>query len=377
MPPITSKSFTQIVSDIATGIQGRVRALLDFSEGSALLAVSEAISAVVIWLQSLILVLLNTTRAALCTGFDLDSWMADYGLTRIQATPATGQVTFARFTPTMQATIAVGTQVQTGDGTQSFTVIADATQAAFNAALNAYIIPAGTRSISATVMAVTAGTGGNVSAGSISQVGQALPYVDTVTNPSPFANGENAETDAAFRTRFISYLGSLSRATKTAIGNALLSMQTGVSYTLVENQAYNGIAQLGFFYVVVDDGSGHPSSTFLSTAYNAIDAVRPFTVSFAVFAPVTMTANVVMYVTVASGYDPVATKAAVQAATQTYLASLTLGQTCAYTRLAQVAYDASPGVTNITGLTLNGGTADLVVTNQHRLLRAVAAKANR
>jgi len=368
MPNITSKSFTQIVSDIATAVQGRASALLDFTDGSVLLSVTEAIAAVVIWLQSLILVLLNTTRAALCTGTDLDSWMADYGLTRIQATPATGQVTFARFTAAMQATIPVGTQIQTGDGTQQFAVVADSTQPAFNAAANAYIIPAGTSSISASVMAVTAGTGGNVSAGSISVIGQALPYVDTVTNPSPFVNGENAETDAAFRSRFISYLGSLSRATKAAIGNALLSMQTGVSYTLVENQAYNGTTQLGFFYVVVDDGSGHPSSTFLSSAYNAVDAVRPFTIAFAVFAPITITANVVMYVTVAAGYDPVATKALAQSAVQTYLASLTLGQTCAYTRLAQVAYDASPGVTNITGLTLNGGTADLVATNQQRIV---------
>lgn len=368
MPNITSKSFTQIVSDIATAIQGRASALLDFTVGSVLLSVTEAVAAVAIWLQSLILVLLNTTRAALSTGTDLDSWMADYGLTRIQATPATGQVTFARFTATMQATIPAGTMLQTGDGTQQFMVVADTTQTAYSAAANAYIIPAGTSSISASIMAVTPGSGGNVSAGSISQIGQALPYVDTVTNPSPLVNGENSETDSAFRTRFISYLGSLSRATKAAIGNALLSLQTGVSYTLVENQAYNGTTQLGFFYVVVDDGSGSPSSSFLSTAYNAVDAVRPFTVSFAVFAPVTETANVVMSVTVASGYDPVATKALAASAVQTYLASLTLGQTCAYTRLAQVAYDASPGVTNITGLTLNGGTADLVASNQQRIV---------
>lgn len=373
MPNITSKSFSQIVTDIATAIQGRATALLDFSVGSVLLATAEAVSSVVVWLQSLILVLLSTTRAAFSTGPDLDTWMADYGLTRIQATPATGQVTFARFTPSMQATIAVGTVLQTGDGTQQFTVVADTTQPAFNASLNAYLIPAGTSSISATVMAATAGTGGNVSAGSISQIGQALPYVDTVTNPSPFVNGANAESDPAFRARFISYLGSLSRATKAAIGEALLSLQTGVSYTLVENQAYNGTTQLGFFYIVVDDGSGHPSSAFLSTAYNAVDAFRPFTVSFAVFGPVTEAANVAMSVSVAPGYDPVATKATVAAAVQVFLASLTLGQTCAYTRLAQVAYDASPGVTNITGLTLNGGTADLVATNQQRVVPGTVA----
>jgi hypothetical protein len=41
-----------------------------------------------------------------------------------------------------------------------------------------------------------------------------------------------------------------------------------------------------------------------------------------------------------------------------------LGRRWPYTRLAQVAYDASPGIINVTGVTLNGGTADLAATAQ-------------
>jgi hypothetical protein len=52
--------------------------------------------------------------------------------------------------------------------------------------------------------------------------------------------------------------------------------------------------------------------------------------------------------------------AAVDAAIAAYIAGLPMGATLAFTRLAQLAYDANSAVVNISGLTLNGGTADLV-----------------
>jgi hypothetical protein len=43
----------------------------------------------------------------------------------------------------------------------------------------------------------------------------------------------------------------------------------------------------------------------------------------------------------------------------TFVNTLPVGSSLPFTRLAQIAYDASPAVTNVTGLTLQGGTADL------------------
>lgn len=368
MANISSKSFTQLVTDLGTAVQGRATALVDFAIGSVLRAVVEAVAAVAIWLESLILVLLQTTRAATSSGADLDSFVADYGLTRLPATAASGQVTFARFTPTLQALIPIGALLQTGDGTQQFTVVVDTTQPAYSAALGGYVIAAGTSSISATVQALTAGVGGNVIAGTLSVIAQAISYVDTVTNALAFTSGSSAETDPAYRARFVTYIASLSKATKLAIGSAILALKLGVSYALVENYAYNGTYQPGYFYAVVDDGTGTPGATFISSASNAIDAVRPFTSTFGVFAPVVVTAAAAMTGTIATGYDPVVTKALAQAAVLTYIASLTLGRPLAYTRILQVAYDASPGITNITGLTINGGTADIIATPQQRIL---------
>ncbi|KAJ8134549.1 hypothetical protein OY671_012238, partial [Metschnikowia pulcherrima] len=135
-----------------------------------------------------------------------------------------GEVTFARFTPTLLASVPVGTLVQTSDVTVQYAVIADTAQSAYDAATNAYISPAGTGSITATVQATTAGTIGNAAAGAIQTLAQSISGVDTVTNAAAFISGVNAESDAASRTRFVAYLASSSKATKAAVEYAITSM---------------------------------------------------------------------------------------------------------------------------------------------------------
>lgn len=361
---LNTQTFTALVQNQVAAIQGSARSLVDLTVGSVLRAIVEANAATVLWLQGLILQLLATTRAATSSATDLDSWAADYGVSRLAAVAATGQVTFARFTATLQAVIPVGAPIQTADGTQQFTVTLDTTNPAYSAALGGYVLAAGVSGVNLPVLASTASAGGNVQIGQLNTITQAIPGVDTVTNAAAFINGANAETDTAFRTRFVTYIASLSKATKGAVGYAITSLLQGMSYALVENQLYNGTAQMGYFYVVVDDGTGYPSAGLLSTVSNAIDAVRPVTSTFGVFAPVVVTANVSMTITTAAGYDHTATALLVKTAIQNYINALTLGATLAYSRLAQIAYDASPGVTNVTSVLLNSGTADVTATSQ-------------
>lgn len=361
---ITTQDFTTLVRNQVAAIQGAARGLVDLTVGSILRAVVEANAAVILWLQGLILQLLATTRAATSSGSDLDSWVADFGLTRLPGVAASGSVAFSRFTPTQQAVVPVGATIQTGDGSQQFTVTIDTTNPAYNAGLGGYVLAAAVASISVPVQAASVGAAGNALIGQINTMTQPIPGVDTVSNAAAFINGADAETDAALRTRFIAYVASLSKATKAAILYAITSLKQGMVAVLVENQQYGGATQNGYFYAVIDDGTGAPGSTLLSTANNAIDAVRPFTVAFGVFAPVVVTANVGMTITTASGYDHTATALLVKAAVQNYINALSLGQTLTYSRLAQVAYDTSPGVTNVTGVTLNSGTSDLAATSQ-------------
>ena len=361
---LNTQDFTALVRNMVTAAQGSCSKLVDTTIGSILRAIFEAVAAVGLWLQSLILQLLATTRAATSAGTDLDTWMADYGLTRLAAVYATGLVTFARFTATQQAVVPIGASVQSADGSQTYTVQLDTTNPAYNASLGGYVMAAGVTSVNVPVKASVAGAAANAAAGQISVITQAMPGVDTVTNSAAFTNGVDQETDTAFRARFQTYIASLSKGTKGAVEFAITSLQQGVTCAVVENYQYGGAVDNGYFYAVVDDGTGYPTSTFLSSASNAIDAVRAFTSRFGVFAPSVLTATVAMTITTGTGYVHADVVTAVQTALQNYINSLTLGQALPYSKLAQIAYDASPGVTNVTGVTLNGGTADMAANSQ-------------
>lgn len=356
--------FATIVRNQVTAMQGRAAGLVDLTIGSLLRSVFEANAGVVQWIQQLIVNLLVTTRAATCSGSDLDSWMADYSFYRLSASQSVGIVTFSRFTATNQAFIPIGTVVTTTDGTQQYTVVADTTNPAYSASLGGYTVAANVVSINVSVQANTAGSAGNALAGTVTVISGGIQYIDTVTNNANFTGGADSESDDDFRARFVLWVSSLSKATKAAIGYAISSMATGVSYTLTENQDYSRNVKNGYFYAVVDDGTGAPTSTFLSSAYNAIDAVRPFTVTFGVFAPVVVTANVVMTLTVDASAVRSSVVTLVQTAVQSYINSLSLGQLLPYTQLAAVAYAASPYVLNVSAITLNGTTADLSATNK-------------
>ena len=202
MTALNTQSFSTIVSNMVAAVQGAASQLIDTSIGSILRAASEAAAGVALWLQGLALQIAATSRLSTSSGTDVDSFGADFGFTRLPAKPSNGQVTLGRFTTTAPATIAVGTVVQTQDGTQQFQLTADATEAAFNATLNAYVIPSSTASITASAQALTAGAASNVAAGLINTLGSSMPGVDTVTNAASFTNGADAETDAAYKNRF-------------------------------------------------------------------------------------------------------------------------------------------------------------------------------
>ena len=358
---ITVRSTAQIVRGYAAAVQSATNTAISFVLGSLELARANAVAGVTMWLQSLVMQVLALTRASTSTGTDLDSWMADFGLvTREAAVAALGTATLSRNTATQQATVAPGALLKTADGTQSFTVIADTSQAAWNASLGLYVAPAGTASIAVTVQAVTAGTGGNINAATLTQIASAIQF-DAVTNASPFTSGVNAETDAALLARFQLALQGLRAALPTTAAAAIEALQQGIQFSIVENQTFAGAAQPGFFYVAIS-----PFTSALQTSvYSAVDAIaRGLGVTFAVYAANTLAANVVVAVTAAAGYTHANVATAVQTAIQNFIAAVPLGSGLSWSQLYAVVW-AVPGVSDATGLTLNGGTADLAgVANQ-------------
>ncbi len=352
------QNFSTLVSNAAAAVQGAASQLLDLTVGSALRAVLEANASIALWLQWLIVLVLQTTRAATSTGPDLDTWVADFSLVRLPPVTAAGQIQFSRFVATTAALVPVGTQVLTADGTQTFAVVTDTTNPAWQASLNGYVLSVGNPTVSVPVSAVTAGSAGNVQAGSITLIAAALPGIDTVSNAQPTAGGVDAESDLALRARFQLFLAALSRATPLAVGSAVLGTRQGLTFAIAENVTPAGIPLMGSFVVTVDDGTGYPAPATLTAAAQAIDAVRPVGTSYAVVPPTVIYVSVTLVVVPVANYTHAVVAAAVWTALADYIDTLPIGATLYYSRLLQVAYDASPGVANVTALLVSGGTAD-------------------
>ena len=353
------QTFAQLVSNQAAAIQARATALIDFTIGSIMRAFIEANASVALWLEGLVVYVLSLTRAATSQGTDLDSWVNDYGLIRLSASLASGDVTFARFSPTVAGFVPIGTVVRTIDGTQNFTVSLDPTNPSFSLAQNGYIIPIGVTSVTVPVVANIPGPAANVAAGTIGLIASSGPGLDTVTNAAPLTGGALAESDSALRADVPTYFASLSKATKIAVTFAITRLQLGAQCTILENTDTTGLPVFGFFLVTVDDGTGTPSTAFVNTCAAAVENTRAVGVRYGVMPPVIVHVSVAFSILVALGYDPNATVGGAGDAVIAYINALPLGTSLPYNRLSQVIFDSSPGILNVEGLLLNNSRLDV------------------
>lgn len=353
---LTTKNYSTLVNDQVAAIQGAASTLLNFLVGSVLRAIAQANATVALWLQGLILQLLTVTRLATSLGSDVDSFLADFPAFggRLGAVKAQGAVTYFRATPTQATNIPVGAVVASGDGTQLYTVIADATNNAYVAASNGYPLAVNVSSVAVTVQAQVGGTGANMSAGGISIMQTGISGVDTVSNASPFANGVAAETDAAVKVRFQNYFASLSNATEAAITFAITSLNQNLQITIVEQPT--GSPQVA---VTVDDGSGAIPTALVNLAAAAANSVRAAGISVGVTAATKLLASLNMTITTAAGFVHATVVGQVALALTAYINGVGLGNPVSYAAVSAVAM-AQAGVTDVTNFTLNSGVIDLV-----------------
>lgn len=362
-------NFPTMVANAASRCQAACSKLLNLAVGSVIRSILEASCSVGMWVQYLIVQVWLSERLATSVGPDVDSFVNDFGLARLPSTPATGTITFSRFYNGQSALIVpyfnsdgtinpAGAQVLTADLSQSFGVTLDSALSTWNPSMGGYFLPSGTPSIDVPVKALAAGSASNVQAAAISLITSEIPGVELVTNTTVFSDGADAESDAALKARFQTFVATRARATLSAVENAINSVQQGLSFAVIENTLPTGIESVGFFTVTVDDGSGLPTDALLSAVYSAVDAVRPIGSAFAVQPPAVITAAVNMTITAAAGFDKPTLQGLVAASIETYINGLGIGHALSYTRLSALAFGVS-GVSNVNNVLLNGGTADL------------------
>lgn len=363
------KTFNDFVGDMSTRWTAEVGVNPALVSGDPLLAIFQAVGTQMIFLENCLQQVILMARASTSTNGDLDTWMADFGLTRLPATEPDGQEVFNSLTPaTSLIPIPVGTIVQTLGGAIQYQVVEDDTLPGWNKTLGAYAIPVGQTSVTVKVQSLNAGSVNNVQANQLVQMGSAIAGVSSVTNPEPITNGLDPETDAAFRQRFINFLASLSKATRDAILYCINAVQQGLHINLLDNMDPNGNTYPGFFTAIVDDGSGSPPTELMDKISAAINVTRAFTVNYVLIPPNVINAAIVIQVrTSLSPPDP--DLQAVATAILNYVDSLEVGESLLISELSCVALNASPTITNVNtgGILINGQHADLAITGSQEV----------
>lgn len=274
------------------------------------------------------------------SGDYIDKRAAEYGITRKVGTKATAVLTVSG---TDGTGIPSGKVFVTADGYQ-FVTNADAT------------IVGGTASVTAT--ASTVGAASNVSAGTITGQLKNLNGVTSVTNTAAATGGADAETDAALVARLYSFLQNTATSGNAAHYNQWALAVEGVGAAKV-TPTWNGA---GTVKVLVVGGDREPVDTaIVAKCAENIEANRPIGATVTVVSAVGRSVNVAATIAI----DSTTTKAAVQTAFTTaldeYLKGIAFSKyTLIFNRIANMLMDID-GVTDYSALTVNGGTANIVI----------------
>lgn len=225
-----------------------------------------------------------------------------------------------------------------------------------------------TSGITLNAQALTAGSAGNLAADAITSLDSLLPDVISVTNPAPMQGGAEEESDDNFRDRILGeYSGTSGGGNVTDYKRWAASQ--GVGRTTVV-PAWNGA---GTVLVIAMNADGSPvSSSVVASLQAYLDPVpglgqgqAPIGATVSVATSTLLTINIAAQVDGENGYtldgtgNTIANRQAILDSLNAYLNGLQPGDTLVYQHL-QAAFFVT-GVHKVPTLTVNGGTADILL----------------
>ncbi len=344
--PLETKTFDQFVQDLATSWAAALNLTPSLKPGDPALAIFESATTQLQVIQSGLELVAAFARLSTSSGPDVDSFVEQFGFSRLGAQKATGIVVFGMRTGApSRIVVPVGTVVETGAGDIQYVVVKDTSLFNWSEVDNAYVLPPGVPSMGAAVEAVEAGAASNVAARQLTKFTSSTAGPDEVANVDPITNGLDSESDDDCRSRFVEWVNSRHLGTPGAMRAAVRGLRAGTKCVVIENQDHNGNQRLGFALVVVDDGSGSPPQSLLDQATVVIDAVRPASIETRVIGPTVVDVEINLNVKVNNvDYLEADVTAAVQDAVVAYVDELEIGDTLYLSRLYEVALDAHEGV---------------------------------
>lgn len=283
---------------------------------------------------------------ALANGYSeyLEKRTAEMGITRKPAVKATGQVTFTGPDGTV---IPSGTRVSTNDITPIYFVTTA------SGTING-------GSITVNAEAEVGGANGNVAAGKITIVTGDLSGVVSVINSAPFNGGVDAESDQALYERYIE------RIQKPATsGNANQYVQWAKEVAGISDAKcypiWNGPGTVKV--VLLDTDKTAPDAAKIQEVADYIESVRPIGATVTVVGATEVPINVSATLTLANGKTLADAQTEIETGIRDYLKSLAfVDPIVRYTQIGSIISNA-PSVIDYSGLTVNGGTANIQVND--------------
>lgn len=281
-------------------------------------------------LYSLLPVQQQSTSAG-ASGAQLDAVAADAGITsRVPATFSTGYI------PLQGALNAPAGGWIVQQGRQFWT------QADVNGNVQFFVVNTTTyiqsgQTVNVNLTAKLAGKAGNIAAGAL-LYGDQIPGVILITNPIAFGGGVDQEGDVSLRGR-ISASKSIA-GTPTAIANAALAVP-GCAVAIV-NDPKNGTVNSAILYIGQLDGTTTPA--LIAAVQSAMPAALPITFNIAVQGFTLVYNAMQITVSLAPGVDSPTAQAGVISTVQTYVQTLTSGQTISRYALSQAVLSAVSGL---------------------------------
>lgn len=268
---------------------------------------------------------------------------SDFGVDRKPAVVAKGEVTLSG--PQGQL-VPKSTQVRTDDGIY-FQTIVDVT------------LTSGTAKT--LIEAVDGGTAGNVDIGEINTVVGDLAGVLTVINELAYDTGVDEESDESLLQRVYDKVRKPATSGNVYHYEQWAREVSGVGAARVY-PIWNGPGTVKV--VLLGDDKRAPSQPVIDATITHIEEERPVGASVTVIGATEVAININASLTLASGAVIDDVKADIEKGVHAYLDSLAFKDNLIrYTRIAAVLLDI-PRVVDYANLTVNGGTANIEVTNE-------------
>lgn len=234
--------------------------------------------------------------------------------------------------------------------------------------LNSGVIAQGTSYVDILVAAQSAGISGNVDADTITEISTPVAGVSTVTNPAPFINGRDKETEDERKVRFQGYISTLARGTKAAVEYGARTAKLVDSNGLITEYVAHALVvepwvsdpdePVSLVNCYIHNGASATSSGLVGRAQEVIDGYyesdgtavpgwKAAGVKCVVSAAADKPVNVTGTVTVNAGVDAAAALAAATNAVKAYIQGLNVGAMVVKAELIAIIKRDVDGVYNV------------------------------